>query len=150
MTSNSKSWPTKALKLTALAALMIWIESYRLERYLAFINPWKDPLGDGFQIIQSLYAFGSGGLTGVGLGLSKQKFFYLPAALRWPALPFWGSVAILGIIATTLLAVGLKHGLPHLGKEAAASPLVKDSMLMKHFAELEKTARLLMDTAPER
>ncbi len=69
-----------AVSGTALAALMIWIESYRLERYLAFINPWKDPLGDGFQIIQSLYAFGSGGLTGVGLGLSKQKFFYLPAA----------------------------------------------------------------------
>jgi len=69
-----------AVSGTVLAAVMVWVESYRLERYLAFLDPWKDPLGDGFQIIQSLYAFGSGGLTGVGLGLSKQKFFYLPAA----------------------------------------------------------------------
>lgn len=69
-----------AISGTALAALLVAVERYRLERYLAFLDPWKDPLGDGFQIIQSLYAFGSGGLTGVGLGLSKQKFFYLPAA----------------------------------------------------------------------
>ncbi|MGB4593074.1 MAG: putative peptidoglycan glycosyltransferase FtsW [Coriobacteriia bacterium] len=53
---------------------------YRLARLLSFIDPWKDPQGDGFQIIQSLYAFGSGGIAGVGLGLSRQKFFYLPAA----------------------------------------------------------------------
>ncbi len=64
----------------ALAGLMIVAAEYRLSRFLAFLDPWKDPKGDGFQIIQSLYAFGSGGLTGVGLGLSKQKFFYLPAA----------------------------------------------------------------------
>ncbi|TDB38978.1 MAG: putative lipid II flippase FtsW [Actinobacteria bacterium] len=63
-----------------LVGVMIWVEEYRLSRFLAFLDPWKDPKGDGFQIIQSLYAFGSGGLTGVGLGLSKQKFFYLPAA----------------------------------------------------------------------
>jgi cell division protein FtsW len=69
-----------AVSGTALAALMVWVESYRLARYLAFLDPWKDPLGDGFQIIQSLYSFGSGGIVGVGLGLSKQKFFYLPAA----------------------------------------------------------------------
>ncbi|MHB1341599.1 MAG: putative lipid II flippase FtsW [Coriobacteriia bacterium] len=54
--------------------------TYRFERLMAFIDPWKDPLGDGFQIIQSLYAFGSGGIAGVGMGLSRQKFFYLPAA----------------------------------------------------------------------
>src|SRR5699024_213980 len=44
----------------------------------AFLNPWEDPLGDGFQIIQSLYAIGPGGLIGVGLGKSLQKYFYLP------------------------------------------------------------------------
>ncbi len=63
-----------------LAGLMIWIEEYRFSRLMAFLDPWKDPKGDGFQIIQSLLSFGSGGITGVGLGLSKQKFFYLPAA----------------------------------------------------------------------
>ena len=54
-------------------------EAYRRQRFLAFINPWKDPLDSGFHIIQSLYALGSGGLFGLGFGQSKQKFFYLPA-----------------------------------------------------------------------
>jgi cell division protein FtsW len=61
-------------------ALLIYFESYRLTRFLAFLNPWNDPQGAGYQIIQSLYAFGSGGLFGVGLGASKAKFFYLPEA----------------------------------------------------------------------
>ena len=64
----------------ALAALMVWVAGYRMERVTAFLNPWGDPLDSGYQIIQSLYAFGSGGLFGVGLGLSRQKFLYLPAA----------------------------------------------------------------------
>lgn len=63
-----------------LAALMVWRAGYRVERISAFLDPWADPTDSGYQIIQSLYAFGSGGLTGVGLGLSRQKFFYLPAA----------------------------------------------------------------------
>jgi len=53
-------------------------ESYRSSRLLAFLDPWKDPQGTGFHIIQSLLALGSGGLTGLGLGHSTQKFFYLP------------------------------------------------------------------------
>ncbi|MGM8211835.1 stage V sporulation protein E [Virgibacillus sp. W0430] len=51
---------------------------YRISRITAFLNPWEDPLGDGFQIIQSLYAIGPGGLMGVGLGKGLQKYFYLP------------------------------------------------------------------------
>ena len=51
---------------------------YRLKRILSFLNPWNDPLGSGFQIIQSLYAIGPGGLFGFGLGSSRQKHFYLP------------------------------------------------------------------------
>lgn len=51
---------------------------YRMERITAFMNPWKDPLGNGYQIIQSLYAIGSGGLFGLGLGRSRQKFLYIP------------------------------------------------------------------------
>ncbi|MUV36219.1 putative lipid II flippase FtsW [Lentibacillus sp. JNUCC-1] len=51
---------------------------YRISRITAFINPWEDPLGDGFQIIQSLYAIGPGSLLGVGIGNSLQKYFYLP------------------------------------------------------------------------
>jgi len=51
---------------------------YRLRRLTAYLNPWQDPQGAGFQIIQSLLAVGSGGLWGLGLGASRQKFFYLP------------------------------------------------------------------------
>jgi cell division protein FtsW len=51
---------------------------YQLDRIFAFINPWDDALGKGYQIIQSYYAIGSGGWFGVGLGASKQKFFWLP------------------------------------------------------------------------
>lgn len=53
-------------------------KSYRLSRYLAFIDPFKDPAGFGYQIIQSLYAIGSGGLFGVGIGRSMQKFGHIP------------------------------------------------------------------------
>lgn len=52
--------------------------AYRRARILAFLDPWKDPKGVGFQIIQSFIALGSGGVTGVGLGQSRQKLFYLP------------------------------------------------------------------------
>lgn len=51
---------------------------YAMERIESWQNPWLDPLGDGHQVIQSMYAIGSGGLTGVGIGNSKQKHLYLP------------------------------------------------------------------------
>lgn len=51
---------------------------YRIKRITSFLDPWSDPQGSGFQIIQSLYAIGPGGLFGLGLGQSRQKFFYLP------------------------------------------------------------------------
>ena len=51
---------------------------YRLQRITAFLDPWQDPLGAGYQAIQSLYAIGPGGLVGLGLGMSRQKYSYLP------------------------------------------------------------------------
>lgn len=57
---------------------LIMIAPYRLKRILSFLDPWSDPLGSGFQIIQSLYAIGPGGLFGMGFGNSIQKHFYLP------------------------------------------------------------------------
>ncbi|PKM80645.1 MAG: stage V sporulation protein E [Firmicutes bacterium HGW-Firmicutes-14] len=62
----------------AAVALAIILEPYRMSRFMAFLDPWADPRGTGFHIIQSLYALGSGGLFGLGLGQSHQKFFYLP------------------------------------------------------------------------
>ncbi|NLX90092.1 MAG: putative lipid II flippase FtsW [Firmicutes bacterium] len=51
---------------------------YRMKRIFSFLDPWADPLGTGYHIIQSLYALGSGGFFGVGLGRSRQKLYYLP------------------------------------------------------------------------
>jgi cell division protein FtsW len=54
------------------------MEPYRWRRVAAFLDPWRDPQGSGFQLVQSFIALGSGGLTGVGLGEGKQKLFFLP------------------------------------------------------------------------
>ena len=64
--------------LTPIGFYLVSHTAYRLHRWWAFLNPWQDPQGFGFQIIHSFLAFGSGGLSGVGLGNSKQKLFYLP------------------------------------------------------------------------
>lgn len=71
-----------SIVLVSLPALYFLIFSvpYRRVRILAFLNPWLDPKGTGFQIIQSQIALGSGGIFGIGLGHSRQKLFYLPAA----------------------------------------------------------------------
>ena len=58
--------------------ILILIAPYRLSRITSFLNPWSDPLGSGFQMIQSLYAIGPGGLLGFGFLNSRQKHFYLP------------------------------------------------------------------------
>lgn len=65
------------LGLVGIVALII-IAPYRMLRIVAFLNPWSDPLGSGYQIIQSLYAIGPGGLLGQGFLQSRQKQFYLP------------------------------------------------------------------------
>lgn len=68
------------LFIISIPVLMFFIfsENYRKERFFSFLDPWADPLDTGYHIIQSLLALGSGGIFGVGLGKSKQKFLYLP------------------------------------------------------------------------
>lgn len=61
-------------------AVLIAMQPYRITRIIAFFDPFKYPMKEGFQIIQSLYALGTGGLFGMGIGKSRQKFFYLPEA----------------------------------------------------------------------
>jgi cell division protein FtsW len=63
--------------LAGFAGLIIQAP-YRLQRITSFLDPWQDPLGAGYQAIQSLYAIGPGGLVGLGLGMSRQKYSYLP------------------------------------------------------------------------
>lgn len=91
-----------ALTGVGAVALAILLAPYRAERFLAFLNPWKYPSDQGFQTIQSLYALGSGGLFGMGLGRSRQKFFYLPEqhtdfifAIWAEELGFMGAILVL-------------------------------------------------------
>jgi cell division protein FtsW len=64
----------------AAAALLVINSPYRFKRWFAFLDPFQDPQGTGYQLVQSFYAFGSGQITGVGFGSGKQKLFYLPEA----------------------------------------------------------------------
>jgi cell division protein FtsW len=79
---------------------------YRMQRILSFLDPWKDPLGSGYQIIQSLFALGSGGLLGLGLGQSRQKYLYLPEpqtdfvfSILGEELGFLGGATVLALFA---------------------------------------------------
>ncbi|HHU19171.1 MAG TPA: stage V sporulation protein E [Bacilli bacterium] len=107
------------LAVLGLAGLTGLIASapYRINRITAFINPWNDPLGNGFQIIQSLYAIGPGGLFGLGYGNSLQKYFYLPEphndfifSIVAEELGFIGATIILGLFFY-LLWKGVQIGL---------------------------------------
>ena len=69
-----------AVPLLLGVVVLILIEPYRLERLMAFLNPWQSPKDEGYQLIQSYYAIGSGGIFGVGLFNSRQKYLFLPFA----------------------------------------------------------------------
>lgn len=83
--------------------VMIFAKPYRASRFLAFLDPASDPLKGGYQITQAMLAFGSGGIAGVGLGLSRQKYFYLPAAHTDFIFAIIGEE--LGLIGTLLVVV---------------------------------------------
>jgi len=101
------SWKWIAVAAAAslpLLYVLITHVSYRQARLMAFLNPDSDPLGSGFQLLQSLIAVGSGGLTGVGLMESKQKLFYLPEAhtdfiyaVICEELGFIGAIGVIGL-----------------------------------------------------
>jgi cell division protein FtsW len=100
-----------------VVALAVFTASYRLRRVLTFLDPWADPRGAGFQIIQSYLALGGGGLLGRGLGESKQKLFYLPEphtdfifAILGEELGFVGAVVTVGLFGL-LLWRGIRVGL---------------------------------------
>jgi len=75
---NWKHLVLLAAPVVSVAAIFVMTSDYRRARVLSFLDPFADPLGDGYQVIQSLYAIGSGGLFGLGLGQSRQKFLYIP------------------------------------------------------------------------
>ena len=106
-----------AIPAFALVILLIIIEPYRLDRLMAFINPWANPKDEGYQLIQSLYSLGAGGLFGVGLFNSRQKYLFLPFAesdfifaIIGEELGLIGSILIL-MIYVIIIALGIKIAL---------------------------------------
>jgi cell division protein FtsW len=101
--------------LGLLAALCYALSSnYRLERITALLDPWKDAQGSGFHLIQSLLALGSGGIKGLGLGMSRQKFMYLPNAhndfifsIIGEELGFIGTIFVVAIFLAFII-IGIK------------------------------------------
>jgi len=91
-----------------LLIFLIVNEPYRMRRIIAFIDPWKDSQGVGFQLTQSQIAFGSGGLFGVGPGQSVQKLFYLPAAHTDFILSIIGEeLGLLGALTVVMLFIAM-------------------------------------------
>ena len=94
----------------ALGGLMLWLKgNYMLDRIKIWLDPFADPLGGGFQTIQSLYAIGSGGLFGLGLGKSRQKYLYIPEpqndfifAIVCEELGFIGALIIIVLFAVLI------------------------------------------------
>jgi cell division protein FtsW len=94
------------LAMLPAVVLAVGTSAYKRARILAFLDPWKDPQNTGFHIVQSLLALGSGGIFGVGLGASRQKFFYLPEAhtdfifaVLGEELGLLGTLAVLALFA---------------------------------------------------
>jgi cell division protein FtsW len=104
--AGARTWQLAAIGLLGVPVvlLLILVEPYRLRRLTAFLHPASDPLGSGYHIIQSMYAIGSGGLFGVGLGRSSLKYFYLPEqhtdfifSILAEELGFLGAVTVLAL-----------------------------------------------------
>lgn len=106
------------LVVTALGGLaaMILMAPYRMKRLMAYQDPWSDPFGSGFQLIQSLIAYGRGEWFGVGLGNSVQKLFYLPEAHTDFVFSIWAEeTGLVGGVAVILLFAGFVGRIVYLG-----------------------------------
>ncbi len=106
------------LVFTALGGLagMILMAPYRMKRLMAYQDPWSDPFGSGFQLIQSLIAYGRGEWFGVGLGNSVQKLFYLPEAHTDFVFSIWAEeTGLVGAVAVILLFAAFVGRIVYLG-----------------------------------
>ncbi len=102
-----------------LGVFLIQAAPYRLQRLIAYTDPWADPYGAGFQLVQSLIAFGRGEWFGVGLGNSVQKLFYLPEAHTDFVFSIWAEeTGFVGALALILLFLALVLRIFYLGRAA--------------------------------
>ena len=113
----------------ALAALVVF-SPYRMARVTSFLNPWEDPFGKGYQLVQALIALGSGGLTGVGLGESVQKLLYLPDAHTDFIFSIFGEeFGFVGVVALMALYVFIFWRVFAIGRVALAQDRLFQALL---------------------
>lgn len=111
--------------------LLIYFEPYRMERFQAFINPWADPFDSGFQLTQSLMAFGRGDWIGEGLGKSVQKLFYLPEAhTDFIFAIIAEELGMVGVVSIILLFLLLIFRLFNLAKKSFLNEKIFEAFLM--------------------
>ena len=108
-----------SIPAAALVPVLIIVEPYRLKRLMAFIDPWASPQGEGFQLIQSLYSLGDGGLFGVGIFNSRQKYLFLPFAESDFILSIIGEeIGFLGLTIFLMIYLFLTYKLIKIGLRA--------------------------------
>jgi cell division protein FtsW len=108
---------------------LIWIEPYRMQRIVGFMDPWIDPYGKGYQLSHALIAFGRGEWLGVGLGGSVEKLFYLPEAHTDFLLAVIAEeLGFIGVVAVVILFAGLVVRSFVIGRQA--------TMQERHFSAL--------------
>lgn len=123
-----------ALAGGALITVVAFSSEYRLQRLTSFRNPWEDPFDTGFQLTQSLIAIGRGGWTGVGLGESVQKLFYLPEAhTDFLFAVLAEELGLLGVVATLGLFLALAWRALHLSRLANQAGLKFPAYLAAGF-----------------
>ncbi|HUE40183.1 MAG TPA: putative lipid II flippase FtsW, partial [Candidatus Binatia bacterium] len=126
LVANGARWAHLGLTASAVVPFAIFgavTASYRWQRLTSFLDPWRDAQKSGFQLVQSLLAFGAGGVFGVGLGAGRQKMFYLPEAhtdfvfaVIGEELGLAGTLAVLatfGLLAVAGLRLAFRHVDPY-------------------------------------
>ena len=119
--AGARLWQFAACLLITLVmgAVLILISPYRVERLMAFLDPWGNAFGSGYQLTQSLIAFGSGGINGLGLGGSVQKLFYLPEAHNDFVFAIVGEeLGLIGVVLVLLTFTVLVQRILHIAANA--------------------------------
>lgn len=115
-------------------ALLIWIEPYRWARFTSFLDPWQDRFGSGYQLTQSLIAFGRGHWSGTGLGQGVQKLHYLPEAhTDFVFAVYAEEMGLIGVALMVLIFSGLSYSIFKLSRQLQLKDKLYESMLVLGF-----------------
>ena len=131
---NARLFVVLFIVLLLAFIVLIWTSPYRLERITSYMDPWKDPLGKGYQLSHALIAFGRGEWFGVGLGASVEKLFYLPEAHTDFLLAVIAEeLGFVGVAATVGLFALVIHRAFAIGRQAIALDRIFNGLVAQGF-----------------